>query len=473
MTGSLPSVNIRSDDERGEVLLQLHSPLPHRFEIGRGQFLVVSGDCVARDGHVASVSLLVGERNMNVELSVVPGGVCFWQAVFFDRDTMGTAVPVKARVGLAGGAVVERELGRIHCQDVQWEPAPLSGTGNKDGMVAICMATYNPEIPAFERQVDSIRGQSYGNWICIVNDDGTRADLWTRMRACCADDDRFMFFRNAENLGFYRNFEAVLKKVPEHVEYVAFSDQDDRWYPDKLTRLIEKLETEDALLAYSDMHIVNEAEKKLASTYWVNRKNEYRDLAVVLVANTVTGAASLFRRSLLEYLVPFPPRVGDAFHDHWLACVSMSIGRLAYVDAPLYSYYQYGDSVIGHCDFIRFPMKQRIVSAARFVFRMLRPRIAGPLLKQKYASALAIYRGECRRLRLVGNTITRRCRPGGARARQLRMFDGGLKSLAMLMALHAKVLFKGQTTDDAELRLAMGELARMVERRRRKRHENS
>ena len=38
----------------------------------------------------------------------------------------------------------------------------------------------------------------------------------------------------------------------------------------------------------------------------------------LLMANSVTGAASLFRRDLLDYALPFPPRQFTHFHDHWL-----------------------------------------------------------------------------------------------------------------------------------------------------------
>ena len=43
--------------------------------------------------------------------------------------------------------------------------------------------------------------------------------------------------------------------------------------------------------------------------------------------NTVTGAASLFRRELLDVALPFPDVPGKPFHDHWLACVALAIGR--------------------------------------------------------------------------------------------------------------------------------------------------
>lgn len=448
------------------VQVSLHAPLPETLEIGRGQYLVVSGDCVSAREDARDVSVVLDGRPLRAELSPAAGGVSFWQAVFVQPGLAGRTVPVDVVVDLESGRRVTHAAGSVCCREVAWSPVDMPGPPPERGLIAICMATYNPDPDAFKRQVDSIRGQAYRSWICIVNDDGTPPVAWQRMQDLCADDSRFVFVRNTENLGFYGNFEQSLKRVPQSVQYVAFSDQDDAWYPDKLSRLVSELESESAALAYSDMRIVDAQGGELAPTYWVNRRNEYRDLKALLVANTVTGAASLFRRDILEDLVPFPPRVGDAFHDHWLACVALSTGRLAYVDAPLYDYYQYGDSVIGHCDFTRFSMPQRVASLLRFCLRLCRPQTAIPLLRGKYASALAIYRGECRRLRLVEGTIRRRCRLSGRRRRQLRTFDGGIGSLARLLALHLKVLVKGQTTDDAELRLAMGELARIVEKRR-------
>lgn len=448
--------------------ISLHSPLPEYVETGRGQFMIVSGDCDARGRSVRGIDVVFNGSRTGAELSGTPHGPAFWQAVPLTPDLDGRSLALEVAVHLAPGETTTHHVGRIQCRSVDWQPAKLPAGIRDAGLIAICMATYDPELSAFARQVDSIRDQTHRDWICIVNDDGTPGERWQAMQEHCAGDVRFLFFQNPRNLGFYGNFEQALKRVPREADYVAFCDQDDEWYPDKLGRLAKALEDEDATLAYSDMRIIDAHGNEIAPTYWVNRRNEYRDLQVVLVANTITGAASLFRRGILEDLVPFPPRVGDAFHDHWLACVAMSTGKLAYVDAPLYDYYQYGTSVIGHCDFVRFSLWQRLASLFRFIGRLCRPAVAVPLLERKYASALAIYRGECRRLRLVEGTIRRRCRLSRRRRRQLINFNGGIGSLARLLALHARVLVKGQTTDDAELRLAMGELARLVEKRRQK-----
>ena len=68
----------------------------------------------------------------------------------------------------------------------------------------------------------------------------------------------------------------------------------------------------------------------------------------MLIANTVTGAASLMRREVVEGALPFPEVPGEQYHDHWLGLVAMSLGEIAYVDRPLYDYVQHGGALLGH-----------------------------------------------------------------------------------------------------------------------------
>jgi hypothetical protein len=85
----------------------------------------------------------------------------------------------------------------------------------------------------------------------------------------------------------------------------------------------------------------------LRSTLWEGRRNNHTDLASLLVANTITGAATLFKREVAELALPFPDAPGNQFHDHWLALVALAAGDVAYVDRPLYDYVQHGEAVFG------------------------------------------------------------------------------------------------------------------------------
>ncbi|MBS1879809.1 MAG: glycosyltransferase [Actinobacteria bacterium] len=227
-------------------------------------------------------------------------------------------------------------------------------------LVAIAMATFDPDPVLLERQIESIRAQSHRRWVCVISDDGSSPERFERLRELTAADPRFRLSRAESRLGFYLNFERALEMVPAEAEFVALADQDDRWYPEKLATLLAA--APGAQLAYSDMRIVDEGGGLIADSFWRGRRNNYTDLASLLLANTVTGAASLFPRRLLELALPFPPPVGDPFHDQWIACVALATGRIAYVERPLYDYVQHGAAARGHEAAMRRRDPRRLLS---------------------------------------------------------------------------------------------------------------
>ena len=91
------------------------------------------------------------------------------------------------------------------------------------------------------------------------------------------------------------------------------------------------------------------------------------------MANAVTGAASLMRRDLLDYALPFPPAQFAHFHDHWIALTARAIGDIAFVDRPLYDYVQHGEATLGHAAANRMTGLRARVGALR---RSPRERVA-------------------------------------------------------------------------------------------------
>lgn len=222
---------------------------------------------------------------------------------------------------------------------------------NPSPLVAICMASFDPDPALLERQIASIRAQTHEAWVCLISDDGSAPERFELLRSLTAEDPRFTLEAAPRRLGFYLNFERALRMVPAPADFVALADQDDDWYPEKLAALLAG--RGDAELVYSDMRIVDEAGQTISETFWQGRRNNHTDLASLLLANTVTGAASLFRRELLELALPFPPPLGDPFHDQWLAAVALASGEIAYVDRPLYDYVQHGGAARGHAAAMR------------------------------------------------------------------------------------------------------------------------
>lgn len=262
-----------------------------------------------------------------------------------------TQYDVNLTVALADGYEETFTLGTLLVKP--WNNFVLNeAAGDRDCELAICMATYNPEKESFIRQIESIKQQDYNKWICIICDDNSSVASKAVIRKAIDNDDRFILYEFDENVGFYRNFERCLFRIPKAARYVALSDQDDFWYPNKLSTCLNEFQG-GVSLVFSDMRIVTSAGAVVSDTYWVNRKNHYdtEDVDLLALANTVTGAACIFRADLLNTILPFPPRYGDLYHDHWIAVIAAISGTIKYVDRPLYDYMQYSSNVIGHYDF--------------------------------------------------------------------------------------------------------------------------
>jgi hypothetical protein len=212
------------------------------------------------------------------------------------------------------------------------------------------MAAYRPPLKLLQRQLDSLRAQTLKDWVAYIQDDGSDEDSAAALAGLCGKDPRFRLVRNPENLGFYGNFEAALRRVPEWVPYVAFADQDDVWHPDKLAESVRALEA-GADLVYCDARIVEDGGRVLSGTFWTRKSPNRGDFEAMVLANTVSGAGAAFRRELIEVLLPFPRLAGmKLYHDHWAAVVAGAGRGVTYLDRPLYDYVQHPGADTGHFD---------------------------------------------------------------------------------------------------------------------------
>jgi glycosyltransferase involved in cell wall biosynthesis len=307
--------------------------------------------------------------------------------------------------------------------------------------VAVCMATYNPPEDLLRRQLDSLRKQTHSNWICLISDDASRPDAFGRLKAELGDDPRFILSRGERRLGYYRNFERALSMAPNTADFVALCDQDDRWHPHKLERLLAAIG--EAQLVYSDAKLVSPKGELVATSYWTERRNNYSNFASLLLANSVTGAASLFRRDLLGDALPFPPELAArTFHDHWLAVVALARGEIAYVDEPLWDYVQHDTAVIGHSQSNKRP---------RPIRRHLIERLRNPT-----GGARAVYYYDWHQQLLFAEVLRLRCWERMAQEKRrtlgrLLAADDRLTALAWLLGRRFRRVWGRDETLDREL----------------------
>jgi glycosyltransferase involved in cell wall biosynthesis len=295
-----------------------------------------------------------------------------------------------------------------------------------DDRIAVCMATYEPDRRLFQAQIESLRAQTDDRWLCVISDDASEADV----AAMVAGDERFVVSRADQRRGFYGNFERALALAPPGSRLLALCDQDDRWHPDKLATLRAALG--DAVMVYSDQRLVDAEGRVLRDTLWQGRRNNHTDIASLLVANSITGAATLFRREIADLALPFPLTPGLPFHDHWLGLVALAAGDVGYVDRPLYDYVQHGGAVFG--DVSQGGAERGTVSARGAYFR-------GYVHRQVLARALLV---RC------GGRIAPRKR------RQLDRFLAAERAPSAFAWLLARALTRRRETLGSELELARG-----------------
>jgi len=218
---------------------------------------------------------------------------------------------------------------------------------SEENLVGIAMATYNPDPILFKKQIESIKVQSHSNWLCLISDDGSDVSHFNYILQTVSGDKRFVVRKNLSTVGFYRNFERALAALPSQCSYVAFSDQDDIWKPNKLSQQIITLSSPNDECVYSDMEIVLYDGTMLSESFWVNRRPSYGSLAGLLLANVATGMSMLFKQPLAELALPFPATPNLTYHDHWIALLAESRASLKYISDPLVQYIQHGGNHTG------------------------------------------------------------------------------------------------------------------------------
>ena len=449
MTAADDSISVSDPDLKARLEVPLPAALPANSETA----VFVYGSCFHRRLRVRSVEVRAGSEAAPAtygmpradlhaalhQFDAAPEGdetpddpdnhsyrSGFWGIAPLRMPSSGV-LEIDLAVELSDGSSQRMTLGEVR---VVPHPEPdeeaVDLARARGARVGLAMATYEPEIELFRQQVESIRAQTFEDWICVISDDCSSPARFELMQEVVAGDERFILRRAAQRRGFYRNFERALELMPRELTHVALADQDDRWYPEKLETLIGGIG--DAQLVYSDQRVVDEEGEVLSPSYWTERRNNYDNLPSLLLANTVTGAASLFRRELLDRALPFPETPGTEYHDHWLALVALASGRIAYIDRPLYDYVQHGSAALGHAA----ASVSAVPGPREIVWRLRRRRGVAQIVASRPG-----YFFDLLRLQLVATVLLMRCgrsmRPADRRAlRRLLRAERSPVSLAWL-----------------------------------------
>ncbi|MBC7163750.1 MAG: glycosyltransferase [Roseovarius sp.] len=231
--------------------------------------------------------------------------------------------------------------------------------------IRILMGTRDGERFVSE-QLRSFLDQSHANWDLEVSDDGSCDRTRDIVRAFGeAHPRRLVHFGDGPRRGPGANFLTLLMHAVETApdSALAFSDQDDVWLPEKLSRAAEWMEANGALggapLAWTCRTILTDARlAPIGESRCIRRPPSFGNALVqnILAGNTLVlspAAARLMSRAASAAI-----EHGVCHHDWW--CYQMLTGAGAHIhceDTPLVLYRQHRRNLLGH----NGPLRGRIL----------------------------------------------------------------------------------------------------------------
>jgi glycosyltransferase involved in cell wall biosynthesis len=190
--------------------------------------------------------------------------------------------------------------------------------------ISVCMTTYNGE-KYIKEQLDSILCQLGEDDEVIISDDSSTDQTVNIIKSY--NDKRIKLFEEQKFFSPTYNFENSLKYATK--DFIFLSDQDDVWLPAKVATVLKYLKEHD--LVVSDCIVVDEDLKVLDESFFglVNSGNGFFKN---FVKNTYIGCCMAFRRSVLEYILPFPSKI--AMHDIWIGLSTEMKGTVFFLKEP-------------------------------------------------------------------------------------------------------------------------------------------
>lgn len=193
-------------------------------------------------------------------------------------------------------------------------------------LVLVLLPVYNGARYLAE-QVDSILRQEDVQTLVLCRDDGSTDDSVREIQALQARwPGRFEAVNDGlGNLGASGNFSRLMHLALDYeasapwqgpVRYVALSDQDDLWHPDKLRACMEAMRQLEhhhpgqPALVHSDLRVIADDGREIAPSMarYQGLQVGRPSLAAQALSNTLTGCTSLMNRELLELGLPVPPK---------------------------------------------------------------------------------------------------------------------------------------------------------------------
>lgn len=218
-----------------------------------------------------------------------------------------------------------------------------------ESTVLVILAYYNGKKYILE-QLNSIFSQSYNNIDIHISDDKSDLDPDSILSNIPeAWKSRISFSQNSENLGYCQNFLTALSNASNDYDYYAFSDQDDIWYPDKISRALEILSQQPSkspslYCARTEIFDIT-CQNSLGYSSLFKKQPSFANALVQCIAGGNTMVCNGTARNVI---VESATNLQVVSHDWWCYQIISGIGGLVYYDSvPALKYRQHNKNIMG------------------------------------------------------------------------------------------------------------------------------
>lgn len=212
--------------------------------------------------------------------------------------------------------------------------------------VCVLMSTYNGE-QYVVRQIETILNQVGCHIILLVRDDGSSDKTLNILKKY--QDQELLSYYSGKNVGPTNSFLDLLDNAPE-ADYYAFSDQDDIWLPDKMSRAIKKL-NEVTLksqrgLYFSNLTPVDENEIMIKE-FLLPESLPIDYYTLMIRCGWMFGCTEVFTKELKEFVKKQYRPQKIVMHDLWLGLLASIYGTIVYDSTSKILYRQHHNNVVG------------------------------------------------------------------------------------------------------------------------------
>ncbi|WP_374206937.1 glycosyltransferase [Pantoea alfalfae] len=191
--------------------------------------------------------------------------------------------------------------------------------------------------------------QTETEWTVFVSDDGSTDGTLDILKYYQEKlgRERFVII-DGPGKGFAWNFISLLEKCGDAFDYYAFSDQDDEWMPDKLSRSISVLSgyKHNVPSVYCGRtSLVDENGHHLGESPLFSKPPSFKNALIQSIAG---GNTMILNRAGRNIINKTPIDVRIISHDWWIYIVITAIGgNIFYDPKPSINYRQHTNNIVG------------------------------------------------------------------------------------------------------------------------------